>query len=59
MTNLSDLVVMIKGGGKIGSAVAHRLAQSHFKVYITEMPHPTAINRGVTFCEAILIHFNS
>jgi len=47
------MVVMIKGGGEVATAVAHRLSQSHFKVCLTEKPRPTAINRGVTFCEAV------
>ena len=37
---LNDIVVMVKGGGEVATAVAHRLAQCHFKVYITEIPHP-------------------
>lgn len=49
---LSDIVVMIKGGGEVATAVAHRLAQSHFKVCLTEKTNPTAINRGVAFSEA-------
>lgn len=50
MTNL----ITIKAGGKRGRAAApNLLAQYSFEVYITEMPHPTAISRGVMFCEAI------
>ncbi len=50
---LSDIVVLVKGGGEVASAVAHRLCQSHFKVCLTEKPNPTAVNRGVAFCEAV------
>lgn len=50
---LSELVVLIKGGGEQASGVAHRLACSHFKVCITEMPNPQAVRRGVAFCEAV------
>lgn len=50
---LSDTVVMIKGGGEVASAVAHRLAQSHFKVCLTEIPHPLAVHRGTAFSEAV------
>ena len=37
----------------MGSAVAHRLAQCHFKVCITEIPFPLAVCRGVSFCQAV------
>ncbi len=50
---LSDTVVMIKGGGEVATAVGHRLAQSHFKVCLTEEASPTAVNRGVAFSEAV------
>ena len=50
---LSELVVLIKGGGEQASGVAHRLACSHFKVCITEIPNPQAVRRGVAFCEAV------
>ncbi|MFQ5826484.1 MAG: selenium-dependent molybdenum cofactor biosynthesis protein YqeB, partial [Dehalococcoidia bacterium] len=50
---LRDLVVLIKGGGEIGTAVAHRLARSHLRVCITEAPHPLAVARETAFCEAV------
>lgn len=50
---LARLVVLIKGGGEVASAVAHKLFRAHFRVCITEIPHPIAVNRGVAFCEAI------
>lgn len=52
-SELTRLVALIKGGGEVASAVAHRLAQSHFRICLTEIPHPTAVNRGVAFCEAV------
>lgn len=48
-----NLVVIIKGGGEMASGIAHRLSKCHFKVCITEMPHPTAVRREVSFSEAI------
>ncbi len=48
-----NLTVLIKGGGEMASAVAHRLSQAHFKVCMAEIPHPQAVRRGVAFCEAI------
>ena len=50
---LSQLVVLIRGGGEIASGVAHKLARAHFRVCLTEDSHPLAVSRGVAFCEAI------
>jgi xanthine dehydrogenase accessory factor len=46
-------MVLIKGSGEVATAVGHRLAQSHFKVCLTEKTKPTAVNRGVAFSEAV------
>jgi xanthine dehydrogenase accessory factor len=51
--SLSSLKVLIRGGGEIASAVAHKLAVSHFRVCLTEIPRPVAVSRGVAFCEAV------
>ena len=48
-----DLRVLIKGGGEVASAVAHKLYRCHFKVCITEVSQPIAVSRGVAFCEAV------
>lgn len=37
----------------MASGVAHRLAKAHLRVCITEISHPLAVRRGVSFCEAI------
>lgn len=50
---IQDLVVLIRGAGDIGSGVAHRLHQSHFKICMSEIPHPLAVRREVAFSEAI------
>ncbi len=50
---LEDLVVLVRGAGEMASAVAHRLARSHFKVCMLEISHPLAVRREVSFCEAI------
>ena len=50
---LTQLVVLIRGGGEVASGVAHRLARAHFKVCLTEIAQPLAVSRGVAFCEAI------
>ena len=51
--NLNELVVLIKGGGEVASGVAHRLFHTHFRVCLTEISHPQAVSRGVTFSEAV------
>jgi xanthine dehydrogenase accessory factor len=53
MPNLSDLVVLIKGGGEVASGVAHKLHRSHFKVCLTEIPGALAVSRGTAFSEAV------
>ncbi len=53
MRKLYELIVLIKGGGSVGSAIAQRLARSHFRLCVTETASPTAICRGVSLSEAI------
>ncbi len=53
MTRLSDLVVLIRGGGEVASGVAYCLHLSHMRVCLTEVAVPLAVARGVAFCEAI------
>lgn len=48
-----SLTILIKGGGEIASAVAHKLARAHFQVCLTEITQPIAVSRGVSFCEAV------
>ena len=50
---LTELTVLIKGGGEVASGVAHRLFRAHFKVCLTETPNPQAVSRGVSFSEAV------
>jgi xanthine dehydrogenase accessory factor len=51
--NLSNLVVLIRGGGEVASGVAHKLACARFRVCMTETSQPLAVSRGVAFCEAV------
>jgi len=48
-----ELTIVIRGGGEVASAIAHKLARSHFKICLTEVPRPVAVSRGVAFCEAV------
>jgi xanthine dehydrogenase accessory factor len=50
---IDEVIVLIRGAGEMASGVAHRLHQSHFKVCMLELPHPIAVRREVSFCEAI------
>jgi len=52
-SKLTDLTVLIRGGGEVASGVAHRLLRAHFKVCLTEIPQPQAVCRGVSFSEAV------
>ena len=46
-------VVVIRGGGDIGTGVALRLWNSGFDVVITEIEHPRVIRREVAFAPAV------
>jgi xanthine dehydrogenase accessory factor len=50
---LSEIVVLIRGGGDIGSGIAWRLHQCGFRLMITEIAQPLAVRRKVSFCEAV------
>jgi xanthine dehydrogenase accessory factor len=53
MRKLSELIVLVRGGGEVGTAIAHRLYRSHFRVCIAEIASPLAIHRGCSYSEAI------
>jgi xanthine dehydrogenase accessory factor len=50
---LSDIVVLIRGGGEMASGVAWRLYQCGFRIILTEKHQPMAVRRKVSFCEAV------
>ncbi len=50
---ISHMKVLLRGGGDLASGVAWRLHRCGFRVYITEIPQPTAVRRKVSFCEAV------
>jgi xanthine dehydrogenase accessory factor len=50
---VSNLKVLIRGGGELASAVACRLHECHFRVVMTETDKPEAVRRHVSFCEAV------
>jgi xanthine dehydrogenase accessory factor len=47
-----DLVI-IRGGGDLGTGIAHKLFTSGYKVVILEVERPLAVRRAVSFCEAV------
>lgn len=53
MRKLTELIVLIRGGGEEGSAIAHRLFLSHIRICITETVSPLEVNRGTCFSEAV------
>jgi len=50
---LSEILVVVKGGGELGSGVAHKLFRSGFKVCILERERPTVERRMVSYASAI------
>ncbi len=50
--NLEDLVV-VRGGGDLGSGAVYRLHRADFPVVVTEVEHPTVVRRAVAFGAAV------
>jgi xanthine dehydrogenase accessory factor len=50
---LSDILVVVRGGGDLGTGVAHRLHRAGFTVMVTELPQPLCVRRAVSFAEAV------
>lgn len=53
MGKLSDIRILIRGGGEMASGVAWRLYQCGFMIFITETHSPMAVRRKVSFCDAV------
>ncbi|HEY5318205.1 MAG TPA: hypothetical protein VIJ20_09500 [Solirubrobacteraceae bacterium] len=51
--NLQSRVVLVRGSGDVGSAVAHRLFRSGYPVLIHDVPMPAAPRRGMAFTDAV------
>jgi xanthine dehydrogenase accessory factor len=47
-------MILIRGGGDLGSGVALRLHRVGLQVVITELPEPLAVRRKVSFSEAVV-----
>ncbi len=46
-------VILVIGGGDLGTGVAHRLHRAGFKVVVAELAEPTVIRRAVAFASAV------
>jgi len=50
---VSERLVVVRGGGDLGSGVALRLWRAGFDIAILETPNPVAVRRTVAFAEAV------
>jgi xanthine dehydrogenase accessory factor len=50
--DLTELVV-VRGGGDLGSGVAYRLHRAGYPVIVTDVERPTVVRRGVAFGAAV------
>jgi xanthine dehydrogenase accessory factor len=50
---LSDTLILIRGGGDLATGAAHRLHRAGFTVMVTELPQPLCVRRAVAFAEAV------
>jgi xanthine dehydrogenase accessory factor len=48
-----DELVVLRGGGDLGTGAAARLWRAGFRVVILETPHPVAVRRTVSLSEAV------
>jgi xanthine dehydrogenase accessory factor len=53
MLFLSDVLVIVRGGGDLGTGVAYRLHRAGFSVMVTELARPLCVRRAVSFAEAV------
>ena len=49
----SNTLVVIKGAGDLASGIAIRLFRCGFPIIMTEIEHPLAVRRSVSFAEAV------
>lgn len=48
------VVVLVRGAGDVGSAVAHRLFRAGYAVMLHDGPQPTTTRRGMAFADAVV-----
>ncbi|MCP4717293.1 MAG: EF2563 family selenium-dependent molybdenum hydroxylase system protein [Deltaproteobacteria bacterium] len=49
-----DLTVVMRGGGDLGSGIAHRLHRCGIRVLILEVAQPLVVRRTVSFAQAVI-----
>ncbi len=49
----TDSLVLLRGGGDLGTGVAHRLVRAGYRVVVLESKAPRAVRRRVAFAEAV------
>jgi xanthine dehydrogenase accessory factor len=47
------MLVLVRGGGDLGTGTAHRLHRAGFRVVVSELPQPLVIRRTVAFASAV------
>ncbi len=54
MTQLNQIIIVVKGAGEMASAVVWRLHMANFRnILMLETANPLAVRREVSFCEAV------
>lgn len=51
--DINSIIVLVKGGGDLGTGVAWKLYRSGIKVIVMDLPNPLSIRRYVSFSTAI------
>ncbi len=54
MSDLREHLVVVRGGGDLGTGVAWRLHRVGFPVVVLDLPRPLAVRRTVAFASAIM-----
>ena len=49
-----DEIIVMRGGGDLGSGVAHRLHKCGFRVLLLEVAQPLVVRRTVSFAQAVI-----
>jgi len=50
---MSNTLIVLRGGGDLGSGVVHRLLRARYAVVVLEIEQPTVIRRRVAFASAV------